>query len=327
MTSYSASIQSGRVRSGQLDYLYSPTKNRGSSRYGVILAHGAGTSLEYMGGSVTGGSTAWASTEIAARLAFAGIPCVGAEMSGDSFGNDAAMLDMSAALTLLGTAGCSTTKVHLLGVSMGGSVQIRWAGQNPSKVASICGVIPVTNTAKFYSGNQGSLDTTIATGWAVAAPRVVSDAVTNSTTTLTSATAAFTAGDVGKIINCPGVVQGTTISSYTNATTVIMSAPASNSGSGKALRILTPLAAGASLTTSSWPAITAAKIPCRSYYSTADAIVIPQDVLDFCNATGGTATVVDTSTGHSESTVKKFIDNVGQGGLSDYISWIQQYGA
>jgi hypothetical protein len=56
--------------------------------------------------------------------------------------------------------------------------------------------------------------------------RQVTDGVLNSTTTVTSATAAFVVGDVGSYIIGPGIPFGTTIASRTNATTVILSTPA-----------------------------------------------------------------------------------------------------
>lgn len=64
------------------------------------------------------------------------------------------------------------------------------------------------------------------------------DGVTNSTTTFTSATAAFNATtDVGKVIAATGVPVGTTIASVTNATTVIMSAAATATASGLSFTI------------------------------------------------------------------------------------------
>jgi len=63
--------------------------------------------------------------------------------------------------------------------------------------------------------------------------RTVSDAVTsNNSTTLTSASANFTAADVGKSIAGTGIPPGTTIQSYTNATTVTMSNSATADASG-----------------------------------------------------------------------------------------------
>jgi prepilin-type N-terminal cleavage/methylation domain-containing protein len=63
--------------------------------------------------------------------------------------------------------------------------------------------------------------------------RTVSDAVTsNNSATLTSALANFTAADVGKSIAGTWIPTGTTIQSYTNATTVTMSNSATANASG-----------------------------------------------------------------------------------------------
>jgi prepilin-type N-terminal cleavage/methylation domain-containing protein len=63
--------------------------------------------------------------------------------------------------------------------------------------------------------------------------RTVSDAVTsNNSATLTSASANFAAADVGKSIAGTGIPPGTTIQSYTNATTVTMSNSATADASG-----------------------------------------------------------------------------------------------
>lgn len=68
--------------------------------------------------------------------------------------------------------------------------------------------------------------------------RTVTDAVTNSTTTLTSATASFTSKDVGKqIVLSGGGSLTTTIASVSNSTTVIMTAPATWSSSGNTAQI------------------------------------------------------------------------------------------
>jgi len=68
--------------------------------------------------------------------------------------------------------------------------------------------------------------------------RTVADAVTNGTTTLTSATAAFVSPeDVGAEVTGTNIPLGTTIASVTNGTTAIMSQAASGSGSGGTLVI------------------------------------------------------------------------------------------
>lgn len=66
-----------------------------------------------------------------------------------------------------------------------------------------------------YTGNGPA---TTATG-----ARTVTDGVTNTDTSLVSATAVFVAADVGKVVSGAGIPVGTTILSRTNGTTVVLS--------------------------------------------------------------------------------------------------------
>lgn len=69
--------------------------------------------------------------------------------------------------------------------------------------------------------------------------RTVTDGVTNSTTTITSATASFVAADVGKMVTDAtnaDIPAGTYIASVTNSTTAVMSASATG---GHTLQSLT----------------------------------------------------------------------------------------
>lgn len=72
--------------------------------------------------------------------------------------------------------------------------------------------------------------------------RTVTDGVLNSTTTVTSASAAFSQSDKGKLISATGITSGTTIASVTNATTVVLSAAATATATGVTLVIGAPLA-------------------------------------------------------------------------------------
>ena len=80
----------------------------------------------------------------------------------------------------------------------------------------------------------------------LAAEREVADAsITSGQTTLTSATAAFTAGDVGKTINLYGAGSNqapivTTIAAYTNATTVTIGVAASTTLTGTGALVIAP---------------------------------------------------------------------------------------
>lgn len=72
--------------------------------------------------------------------------------------------------------------------------------------------------------------------------RTVTDGVTATSTTVTSATANFGADDVGKPITGTGIPANTTISSVTNTTTIVISQAATSGGTGKTLTIGVPLA-------------------------------------------------------------------------------------
>jgi hypothetical protein len=68
--------------------------------------------------------------------------------------------------------------------------------------------------------------------------RAVSDGVTvQGDTTVTSATAAWTGGDVGKVVWSPAFPVGTTVASVTNGTTAVLSAPATLAATGVHLLI------------------------------------------------------------------------------------------
>lgn len=69
---------------------------------------------------------------------------------------------------------------------------------------------------------------------APAGSRTVADAVVTvaGATVLTSATAAFTGADVGKYVTAPPLDELTTIASVTNGTTVVLSRPALEAGTG-----------------------------------------------------------------------------------------------
>jgi hypothetical protein len=63
-------------------------------------------------------------------------------------------------------------------------------------------------------------------------PRQVTDGVTNTTTLLTSATAAWNSGDVGRPVSGGTIPTNTVIAFVTSATNVVLSQPATGSASG-----------------------------------------------------------------------------------------------
>lgn len=96
--------------------------------------------------------------------------------------------------------------------------------------ASIDGTTPV-NTPVSTNGGKISLV-------AKAADKVFADgATTNTSTTMTSASAAFKANDVGKAITGAGIPAGTTIASRTNATTIVLSQAATATATGVSFTI------------------------------------------------------------------------------------------
>lgn len=69
------------------------------------------------------------------------------------------------------------------------------------------------------------------------ATRSVADGVLNSTTTVTSATAAFTSADVGASISGTGIPGGATITTVNSGTSVTISAAATATNTGVTLTI------------------------------------------------------------------------------------------
>lgn len=75
------------------------------------------------------------------------------------------------------------------------------------------------------------------------AGRSVADAVTNGTTTVTSASAGFTSADVGRMIIIPGDGVGggdyvSTVASVTNGTTIVAADAVTGTGTGRTLKIV-----------------------------------------------------------------------------------------
>lgn len=74
-------------------------------------------------------------------------------------------------------------------------------------------------------------------GMVFGSQRTVADGATATSTALTSATAGFTAADVGAGVSGAGIPFGTTIASVTNATTVVLSAATTANASGVSVTI------------------------------------------------------------------------------------------
>jgi Pectate lyase superfamily protein len=101
-------------------------------------------------------------------------------------------------------------------------------------------IVQSTTGDTFYEADSYSNTTGISTqGFRFnASSRSITDGViTSGSNVLTSATAAFLGGDVGKTLVGTGIPGGATISSVTNATTVVMSANATATATGVSVAI------------------------------------------------------------------------------------------
>jgi flagellar hook protein FlgE len=100
--------------------------------------------------------------------------------------------------------------------------------------ADVAGGTSITTSITVYDANGKAIPLTF--NFIKDAARDVADgATTIASTTLTSATASFTPDDVGRTVTGAGIPPGTTIASYTNATTVVLSNPAAATASGVAV--------------------------------------------------------------------------------------------
>lgn len=346
---YTLHDSAGNIEAGWFDQLWVPKQIRGASKCGVVLLHGASTTANTTGSEWT--LSGWPELcKLAAVLAENGIPAVAGHMGGNNFSNDATCgtgptAYINKALTYMAAqTGCSSAKAHLFGVSMGGGNAARYAGLNPAKAASAVGLIPNVSIEHAYTDNPNNYAGQALPGFAeMVAPawgltsRVVSDAVLNGTTTLTSATAAFTGADVGRQLvddnltgGQGGIPNDTTVVSVTNGTTIVMDKSATLSGSARKLFIGDPLPmsgdGGADLIGHFAPILDTNNIPNRWYYASDDPYIYPADVMAFAAASGGTAINLGAG-GHTNLTAQHASAHNGGSDWSDYVAFIMANGA
>lgn len=166
MTYYEMRTRTGGIVTAQEDAVWFPSGNRATGKPGVILLHGATAPSQF-----NSHNARWESVALGAALARAGFGVIAGAMGGDTFANDAVMGYVTNAHAYLAAqTGASSTRVHLVGVSMGGAVGLRWAIQNPTKVASYTGIIPLVDIDNLYQSNAGGLRASIGTAWGVTHP-------------------------------------------------------------------------------------------------------------------------------------------------------------
>jgi len=119
------------------------------------------------------------------------------------------------------------------------------------------------------------------------------DGVSNSSTTYTSATANFVAGDVGLTITGTDIPAGTTIASRTNATTIVLSQAATGSHTGNSFTIVNRLLpAGGTGTVTNFSAGDLSPL-----FTTTEATTTTTPALSFNLSTAAANTVFGNNTG------------------------------
>lgn len=104
-----------------------------------------------------------------------------------------------------------------------------------SNTAAVVTYAAVAGTRHAINGLEWSYDAAPTAGGLIVrngAARTVTDGVTATNTTLTSATAAFTSSDIGSTVSGNGIVVGTKITAVGSATSVTLSAATTATASG-----------------------------------------------------------------------------------------------
>ena len=336
--SFNYVVRQGNVSPGGYDYSWEPSSIRGATKYGVVLMHGASGSSDW---DVVG--VGWPEiNKLATILANEGIPVIAGYMDGNHFSKDA-VTDVGGYIDdaisfMAANTGCSPDRAHIFGLSMGAGAAMRFGSLVPAKAATVGGLVPGVSIEHAYTDNPNNFVTNgfpqLIAGGLSLAYRAVTDAVTNSTTTLTSATANFQAGDVGKQVTrayneTGGIPTDTTIASVTNSTTVVLDKPATATAANVDIGIGAPLpmagTTGFDLIGVHAPRVAAAEIPNRWYYSTNDPYVYVQDVLDAATNADGEAISVGAG-GHANAAAVGMANHDGTE-FSDFIEWLKDNGS
>lgn len=131
---------------------------RDGTRRGVIFLHGAG-GLETQ--AIDAGSYPNL-TGIIRAIADAGYPVLSARQTGDGWANDATITKIGLAKTYLqGTLGAKSGKVFLFGGSMGAASAMAYARANPTSIAGLLLMLPVSDLQDFVTNDRGGLASSV----------------------------------------------------------------------------------------------------------------------------------------------------------------------
>lgn len=126
---------------------------RAGTKRGVVLCHGAtATESRFIDGAAP------QQQRIVQAIAEKGYPCIAHRQVGDSWANDAAIAKVALAKTYLqGTLGAKSGKIFVVGGSMGGALAMAYAAANPTLVAGLILLEPVSDLQDIVTNNRSGL--------------------------------------------------------------------------------------------------------------------------------------------------------------------------
>jgi hypothetical protein len=193
---------------GEYAWWWTPRTGRGATKYPMLALHGAG----FLTGDNFAAPTGWpdaadlvrAVARGSAQTGNKGIPVASHYLNGDKYANDTVMSRIDLMRTSIATrTGCSSTKVNLFGISMGGGAAVRYAALNPSKVASINVIIPMMSIINLRNSNMGAgsliggFANVITAAWGATYSTGYTVTLTNGSTAVTATAGTFTSGQTG----------------------------------------------------------------------------------------------------------------------------------
>lgn len=157
MRGASASLGLGRIVATKQDVIWLP-RDGVRGRRGVVMIGGqAQTGEEWLSNSSP-------SQRALARALAERFPMVSVDVS-STWGNDAGIGRIDSARTFLGTLGCATDQIVLVGASMGAVVALNYARANPTRVAGLVAIMPAADVGGIRDGNIAGARDNINTAW------------------------------------------------------------------------------------------------------------------------------------------------------------------
>ena len=149
-----------KVVSGQRELIIKPKFPPESPKMGIMFCHGAGGLADQ--------ALRPEFAKVLQPLSDLGHPIMSHDLvSSATWGNDAGQSAMTTAKAYMhASMGAKAGKILLVGASMGGLSSFVWAKNNPTLVAGIIGIVPVSDVNDIYTNNRQGLATWIASAYA-----------------------------------------------------------------------------------------------------------------------------------------------------------------